>query len=369
MYKRIFASPSLSLKERMKRLIKYYFLVRGARILWERRFKKVFSIFPEYGTKLSVDVEKEHKQYWLPFRKRCNMATMRLNSNISGQFKYKYIPEEIFMSDIEPTLNNIASVDYMNYKSLYNRWHRGELFPSDYIHNIEGEWLDKDLNAIDFKAVKAVAEKLDYPVVVKPNKDSYGGKGVQFPSNSGELIEIIKDKENIIVQEKFKQHPFYNKYNTKGINSIRVNLYRSVKDKKWHVLNKTFRMGVGGSLDNETAGGIVSLINEEGNLNGFAVDKFGKKYLEHPDTKLPFDEAMLDMEGLDKAAIQVASKVFYARLVCLDLCYDSNGNWRLIEVNLNSSSIRLIQYHGALFFGDFTDEVHEYCLNNHWALS
>jgi hypothetical protein len=41
----------------------------------------------------------------------------------------------------------------------------------------------------------------------------------------------------------------------------------------------------------------------------------------------------------------------------------------MLEINTKGHSIRFSQYHGYPFFGEFTDEVIEYCKENHWALN
>jgi D-alanine-D-alanine ligase-like ATP-grasp enzyme len=120
-------------------------------------------------------------------------------------------------------------------------------------------------------------------------------------------------------------------------------------------------MGVGGSLDNETAGGIHTLIKNDGSMNGFAVDKYGSKYLEHPDSGLTFDEQIPDIEGLKKLSLHIGSQIFLARLIGLDVSYDKNGKYRAIELNTKSQTTRFSQYGGVPFFGEFTDEVIDYC--------
>jgi Sugar-transfer associated ATP-grasp len=363
---KILLNKSLSIKERVKRFVSYNLLRRGTRILWNKRFKKVFEIHPDYRNPVEKSIEKAHISYWKVFQRRINMATLRVCKNISGIADPRFIPEEIFANDIEPTLNEISSVDYLEVKSFYNRWFPGKGFPIDYFHNINGDWLDPNLETITFDDIKSIATKLNYPVVFKPNRDSYGGKNIYFPENFEELLKLIENKTNYVVQEKIKQHSFFEQFNYHSINTLRVYVYRSVTDNRHHVINIVLRMGVGGSLDNETAGGILAMVNKEGSLNGFAVDKYGKKYISHPDTGVKFDQKIPDLEKLKFLSLEVSKKVFYARLIGLDLCYDQEGNWRMIEVNINGAAIRLAQYHGALFFGEYTDEVYDYCIRNHW---
>lgn len=368
MYIKILLSKNLSLKERFKRIVAYYFMRRGARIQWHKRFVKVMQLHPDFAFPADKSIEKAHKLYWKPFQSGINLKTIRVAKNISGIANPKFIPEEIFMSDIEPTINHTSSVEYLTYKSFYNHWVPGKIFPNDYFHNIDGEWLNQNLEHLTFCQVRSLAHNLDYPVVLKPNRDSHGGKNIYFPDNFEELIKLCEGRKNFLVQEKIKQHPFFEQYNHHGINTIRVNIYRSVSDNQLHPVNIVLRMGVGGSLDNETAGGIVTMIKEDGFMNGFALDKYGRKYLNHPDTGIDFSQKIPDFEKLKSTSLRIANKIFYARLICLDLCYDIDQRWRIIEININWATIRFAQYHGALFFGEFTDEVRNYCLMNHWAL-
>ena len=342
---------------------------RGERILRNREYDRLFKIAPEYNTPVEKRIESAHKEYWNPFRRKVNLATLRLSAKYSGNADPLYIPYEVFNTDIEPTLNPTLSAEFFSLKSFSNHWFRGGVFPRDYFHNIDGEWLDHDLNVISYDAVRAIANNLEYPVVIKPNRDSYGGMNVFFPKSKEELLELAGMRKDFLVQEKITQHAFFNQFNPHGINSVRVNIYRSVKDDQLHVVNSALRCGVGGSLDNVTSGGIASGIGQDGNLCGFATDDAGKRFLKHPDTGFSFDHKILDFDNLKRVSLQVASKVFYARIICLDLCYDSEGRWRLIEVNINSTTLMFAQYFGAQFFGKFTEEVREYCIKNHWALS
>lgn len=128
-------------------------------------------------------------------------------------------------------------------------------------------------------------------------------------------------------------------------------------------------MAVGETLDNETDGGIHTLINNDGIMNGYAVDKFGTTYKVHPDTQMSFNDSIPNFENMIRLSKHVCESIPYTRLVGLDLMFDINQTWRLIEINIFGTTIRFAQYHGEPFFGKFTDEVIEYSLKNHWALS
>ena len=368
MYRRILLNKQLSLKKRIKQFVAYYLKRRAARIGWKKAFAIKFEKHPELKQAAEIQTERDHASFWKDFNHKVNYATLRVCVNISGVAQPSYIPEEVYVADIEPTLNNTSAVEYLSYKSLYNRYFPGKIFPKPYFHNMDGEYLDADLNPVSFPEIDKIAKNLNYPVVFKPNRDSYGGKDIFFPKTSRELIDLISDKKNFVVQEKIKQHDFFKKFNPNGLNTIRVCLYRSVKDNHVHILNCALRMGVGGSLDNLTAGGIASFINNDGFLDNYALDQYGEKFYYHPDTELTFGAEIPKFLVLKELAIAIAHKIFYSRIVSLDLCFDEEANWRVIEINLFGQSTCFSQYAGYPFFGEFTDEVVEYCKQNHWAL-
>ena len=367
MYRRILLNKRLPFKKRIKRLILYYFARISPYIGWKKRFHTIFKLNPDYNKRVDKSFEKYHVEKWKPFRYKVNLKTLRLCENISGITDINMVPEEIYVSDIEPTLNQISSVNYLAIKSFYNRWFTKGLFPIDYFHNLQGEFFGPDLNRISQFQLNTILGKLSYPVVYKPTIGWIGGREVYFPETSEELLEIIKKRKNYVVQEKINQHPFFSVFNKNGLNTIRVCVYRSVKDNSYHILNSSLRMGKGGSLDNMTDGGIVSYIKTDGLMHGYALDKYGKKFIYHPDTLQTFDKTIPEYDSLKSVSINIAKQIFFARLVSLDMCMDEKGKWRAIEINLAGQTIRFSQYAGHPFFGQFTDEVIDFCLNKHWA--
>ena len=361
-------SQEKSFKKKLKIIAQYLARVRGAKKTWDKRHSSVLNKNPQYKKRCNNKVENKHQNLWSPFRKNCDLTTLRLCKNISGIEDPRFVPEDVFVSDIEPTLITDTSVDYIGIKSFYNRWFEKGIFPADIFHRVDGQYLDPNLNAINREDLAKIANGISYPVVLKPNKDTYGGKGIEFPKNEGELLRLATDNNNYVVQNMIKQHEFFEQFNRGGINTVKVFVYRSVRDNKVHVLSSGFRMGRGGSLDNETAGGIITYIRDDGTMNGYAVDKYGTKYSKHPDSKLAFNFKLPDYEGLISLSKRIGEKVFYTRIIGLDACFDENGDWRILEVNTFSQGIRVSQYGGAPFFGKFTDEVIDFCKKNHWAL-
>ncbi|MFH5885742.1 sugar-transfer associated ATP-grasp domain-containing protein [Halalkalibaculum sp. DA3122] len=368
MIKTILSNTDLPIKKRLKNLLFYYSRKRGAEKSWSQRHERVFSANETYRTACDEQVEAEHKNRWAVFRKNVDLDTLRICANMSGKSDARMVPEDIFVSDIEPTLMDNESAHFFSHKSFYNRWFPDGTFPESFLHGIEGRYLDSDLKEIHFDELSQKAGTLSFPVVMKPNVDSFGGQDVFIVKSAEELIHRCRESQDFVVQERVLQHHFFEKFNPVGLNTIRVYIYKSVKDNTPHVLSMALRMGKGGSLDNETSGGIHTRIRENGFLNRYAVDKYGTKYTEHPDTGYTFDIQVPAHEELKQFCLDVAGDVFFARIIGLDVTRDREGNWKVIEINTQGHTIRFSQYGGKPFFGEFTDEVIEYCKTNHWAL-
>lgn len=368
MLKKIIKNKSIILRERLKNSLYYFNRVKGAKKSWDRRHQRIIAENKNYYNPCDPQIESEHQELWSVFRKKPDVTTLRISSNISGTSDARIIPEDIYVADVEPSLIIDKSVDYIGIKSFYNKWFPNGIFPKDLFHRIDGQFFNAELKATCEEDLLKMAKNFKYPVVLKPNKDSYGGNDINIINNYKSLLDSVKNRSNFVVQEKIEQHEFFERLYPQSLNTIKVFLYRSVKDDKLYILSMALRMGKDGSLDNEAAGGINTFIHFDGSLNGYAVDKSGKKYLEHPNSGIKFDSKIPNIEELRSLSLKIGSEVFFTRIFALDACYDRTGKWRIIELNTYGQSIRFSQYGGQPFFGDFTNEVIEFTLNNHWAL-
>lgn len=329
---------------------------------WQARHNKVFSLHPQYRRPCGAEVESQHLAIWRPLAAKISLDTFRVCWNISGHADPRIVPEELFASEIERVLAHRDWTPVLSHKSMYSRFFPADVFPECYFHNIEGQFFDAALNPLEGTALPHF-EAFEYPVVLKPNTGSSGGKGVSFPKTPEELRSAIEGRINFVVQRRIRQDAFFESFNAYGLNTLRVYTYKSVLDDEVHVLNTALRLGKGGSLDNETAGGIVCFIRPGGRLNEFAVDRYGEKFERHPDSQLAFGPSQVvpkfeQMVDLTRTLHRLLPAI---RLAGWDMCLDHEGRWRCVEVNLNSHTIRFAQYAGQPFFGDFTEEVVRYC--------
>lgn len=354
-------------RERVKNMAFYLSLKRASKKAWAKKHGILFKKKPTFNKPLDPDIRRKHRTTWEPFDRNFNDATLKVCRAVSGKADPWMIPEEIFRADIEPTLNRHSEAHFQAHKSFYNRWFEKGIFPEDLLHIIEGELLDSSYNRISSEQAKKMCPTFSYPVVMKPNRESYGGRGVRFVESADELLTLIGIKKNVVVQKKICQHPQMARFHKQSLNTVRVYLYRSVKNNHIHILAMMPRMGNGGVLDNISTGGMASYLNEDGQFPGYALSSSLEKHLRHPISGTPFTGSIPDFNNLKELSLYVAGKLFLLRIIGLDLCYDVDGKWRVIEINTTGHTIRSVQYNGKPFFGKFTREVIEYCLKNHWT--
>lgn len=140
--------------------------------------------------------------------------------------------------------------------------------------------------------------------------DSLMGHGVEkFESKEIENVEafVAKRLENrqFLFEEYFIQHPELSRLYPDSVNTIRMITFFDGKDV--HILEGVLKLGNGGNLDNFGAGGMYTVLSDDGLVQYPAFDKNDIAYKQHPIThqdligfKIPLYEDVCEL--LDKAA-------------------------------------------------------------------
>ncbi len=310
---------------------------------------------------LTRDEKKEYHNYWKRISPIMSFKTVEISKSLSGKFDKRIIPEEFFPLYIEYALNSEKSVHFLANKSIYNKWFNRGFFPKDFFHKMDNIFYTYDFQRIENieEFIDSTISDNDFPVVIKPNKGSYGGKDIYFVDNKEDIKRIIVQYPHLVVQEKIEQSELINVFNEDSINTVRVCVYRD-ENSNMHVLNASIRMGKDGSLDNMTDGGIVCSIRSDGTLNDYANDILAKKYANHPNSGFIFkDKDFPFYQELIEVSKNVASEILGARLVSLDMALDSTQQWRCIELTMGGQTIEFPQNAGEPFLGEHTDEIIE----------
>lgn len=294
------------------------------------------------------------------------------------------LPDDIFHAIIDPIINDKVSLPaYLN-KNLYEKIVSKEAFPVCVLRNMNGDYLDgnyKDLQMTEslFEKIILRNEELIQQgrFIVKPTLETGRGKGVHlFCYKEGKWISdenkqmslayLEKEyKHDFIIQECIEPSEFIRQFNPDSYSTCRIFTYRSVIDGNLHFLGGFLRIGDLGSFrDNISTGGYAIPILENGVLASFASNGTRNKFgvvngvdLEKNRLSVPNFRGVLDLAFLG------ASMNPMNRVLCFDIILDHNNVPHIIEINLRAQTIMTMQTTYKTFFGEYTDEIIDYCVS------
>lgn len=203
-----------------------------------------------------------------------------------------------------------------------------------------------------------------------------GGKGVSlfkydgahFINNQGEILsaDYLKSnyKTDYLIQEYFVQSEFTKSFNPSSVNTIRMAMYRDVKDDKIHILGAVLRIGNSGSeVDNASQGGVFVNIDSTGTLGKVVWDHNCNRKTMHNDIDFSKGEYQVpNYSSVVEFAKMVTSRLPHMRLLALDIVLDKDNNPKLIEVNSRCFTVYFYQFPNKALFGKYSDDVYNYCL-------
>lgn len=329
-------------------------------------------------------VKKEHyrsfKKFWSPLSRIVLSKYLKVfaTENLKEELVPYIAPEDLVHHYIEPALNPYPYRGFMEDKNNFGRLVPSGYLPNEFLHWIRGNPYDGKYERIPQEClrekIKEIAEKTPH-IILKPTVNSCSGNGIifynwngeSFVNSDGNLFDettASKIGSDFVVQEVFEQSPFMSQFCKTSVNTLRIVTYRSVKDDVVHTPAMIMRMGKDGSMvDNAHAGGcFIGVSPVDGSLGKFVSDQWGRTSdvfngidFSKSDYKIPDFNCVMDF------AKEVAKRIPYHRLLALDVVLDKSGRPKLIEFNVSAFSSWLFPFVGQVPFGEWTEEIIEYC--------
>lgn len=313
---------------------------------------------------------------WKVLCKRVEPYSYRFFSHYLGNTP-NIVPEDIGHSYIETALNPpVFRLGYSD-KTLFPKIIGQQFVPRTIVCRINGgNLLDPDFCQADKDLSYYIGETRR--LVLKPSLGGCSGKGVMLFHRDGNRflshdknfvlseVFLLSYSPNFCLQEAVQQHEFMSKLCSTSVNTIRISLYRSVKDEKSHVTAAIVRIGREGSfLDNAHAGGRFASVDlKTGELGKYVMDQYGNKTIIWNDVDFSSTYVVPFWKDIISFAEFVGTKIPHHRLIALDIALNKDGKPILIEYNLDSYGYWLFMMTGQEVFGEFTDEIIEYCRKN-----
>lgn len=288
----------------------------------------------------------------------------------TGNFDVKYFPELLYIPEFEHFMNpDRAYTKALSDKNLLPiiAQSLGIRTPELVAARINGVYHDGKYHIISeaefFHLLENVGE-----IFIKPSVNSSSGNGCfllniqdSVDKKEGNIKQIVqKLGDNFCIQRPIQMHPSISEIYPNSVNTFRIITYYW-KDKVY-AMPVIMRMGRGGNyLDNAHAGGMFIAVDNDGTLHEKAFTEFREEYTEHPDTHLKFDGYKIAGGGVlqsIRAAVTMHEAISQIGVVNWDFTIDKDNKPVLIEGNMNSGSVWLIEMaHGKGPFGDQTEEI------------
>ena len=290
----------------------------------------------------------------------------------TGNYSKLYIPTSIYKTDIVGRLNVFQLKRAYTDKNMTDILLPQAKQPKILLKNMNGYFY------IDGKPIsleEALAKCSDLgDVMLKPSLSSRGngvriihiGKGITNLKGKS-LRQVFEDYiSDFQLQELVHQHKDMAALNPTSINTIRVLTYRV--DMEIVVLYTVVRIGRKGSeIDNESAGGISTIINSDGTLGKYAYGAPGVDKLEQTDSGIRFEGYIIPsyQETLEKVKQYHLTFPFF-KLMAWDIAIDTEGEPMLIEFNMTPD---LSQSAFGPAFGEYTETIIKEAMsrNNTWS--
>lgn len=193
----------------------------------------------------------------------------------TGIYSKEYIPKSLHEIESIPKSNKMAYRDAYADKNMVDILLPNVKHPHTILKRMNGYFYFESKPVSKQEAIK-LCQNIKH-AIIKPVLN-HSGEGIQalevrdgITNLNGMTIEQLFDNygKNFQIQERLKQHEKMSQLNESSVNTIRIVTYRS--DMEILVIYSVVRIGRKGSvIDNQCAGGISTVIGEDGKLGGTA---------------------------------------------------------------------------------------------------
>lgn len=348
---------------------------------YSRRFRTLLA--EQHIVNRKAPGEDDYVAFWKQISPCVEPYSYRFYRSFCGDSKY-IVPEDIGHSFIETRLNPIRYTPYYEDKNMLPvilpagsvsptilcRMHGGTIMSGDFTPLSDNELLTD----VGLSKIARVDE-----LILKPSIDSNSGNGVtkfilrdnKYLSSDGTHVldgkYLLQYGKDWVLQEAIHQHSIMNQFCSTAVNTIRVNMYRSVVDEQVYVVSAALRIAKNGSIvDNGHAGGgLVHVDLVTGELGHEVVNQRGDRFpIFNGVDFLAQTYRLPDWVKIKDFCRNIATYNHHCRLIALDVALKKDGHPILIEWNIApySFSYWIPMLTGVVPFGDKTEEIVKYCV-------
>ena len=311
--------------------------------------------------KLTKEQKKEIQDFYKSIiGKKVTLYSHEYFYSRTGIYSKEYIPKSLYHVDLQPKANMVPYRDAYADKNMIDVLLPNVKHPHTILKRMNGYFYYEGEPVSKQEAI-SLCQNISY-AIIKPvlNHSGVGVKGLEIKEGmtnlNGWTVEKLFDKYgmNFQIQERLKQHEKMNQLNATSVNTIRILTYRS--DMEVLVIYSVVRIGRQGQvIDNQSAGGISAIIEEDGKLGKYAYGGFSDDKVEKTDSGTILEGFKIPSYS---EAIETVKRLHYQlpffNLIGWDVAIDEAGDPVIIEWNADPG---LSQSAYGPGFGKFTERV------------
>ena len=317
------------------------------------------------GLKDRKKLTKEQKQeiedfYVSMIGKKVPLSSHEYFYSRTGIYSKEYVPKGLYTVDLLPKANKVRYRDAYADKNMVDVFLPNVKHPHTLLKRMNGYYYYEGEPVTEDEAIEKCSNLQD--CIIKPALE-YSGTGVLglevdkgITSINGQTLKSVFDKygDNFLIQERLKQHEKMNQLNPTSVNTIRILTYRSGMEIL--VVYSVVRIGrMGQVIDNQCAGGISTIIGEDGRLGKYAYGGYTENDVSKTDVGTV-------LEGFEipsyNRAVETVKKLHFQlpffNLIGWDVAIDEEGDPVIIEWNVNTG---LSQSAFGPGFGKYTERI------------
>lgn len=257
----------------------------------------------------------------------------------TGHYSPYYIPVGIYRSEMIGRMNNFPFKDAYADKNVAEELFPEAIQPKTFVKNINHHFY-ADGKAISKAEAITLCQNID-DAILKPSLLTRG-EGVQriqihegVTNCKGKRIEQLFDEyeRDFILQETVRQHERMAALNPASVNTIRLLTYR--RNMEVTLLYAVIRIGRANQvIDNESAGGISTLIHPDGTLGRYAFGAPGYDMVEKTDSGITLDGyAIPSFHEVVETAKKLHYRLPHFNIAAWDFAVGEQGEPVFIEWN------------------------------------
>ena len=311
--------------------------------------------------KLTKEQKKEIQDFYVSMiGKKVSLSSHEYFYSRTGIYSKEYVPKGLYTVELLPKANKTSYRDAYADKNMIDVFLPNVKHPHTLLKRMNGYYYFEGDPVAEEDAILKCSNLQD--CIIKPTLE-YSGKGVRGLEVKEGMTNIdglsiaslfAKYGDNFQIQKRLKQHERMNLLNPTSVNTIRIFTYRS--NMEILVVYSVVRIGrMGQVIDNQCAGGISTIIGEDGKLGKYAYGGYTENDVVKTDvgTVLEGFEIPSYNEAIETVK-QLHFQLPFFNFIGWDVAIDEEGAPVIIEWNVNTG---LSQSAFGPGFGKYTERI------------